>query len=91
MNSELPDFRTQLEERINHPSVPKPRSLWRHYKGDVYKVDNIGIRESTKELEVCYHAVDKSLAWFWIRPVSEWNQLVIRDGIEVARFSLVMR
>jgi hypothetical protein len=89
MSHDMDALQTRLRQELNHPSVPVPQSLWKHYKGNVYKVDCIGIRESTGELEVCYRPVDDSLGCFWIRPLSEWNQFVSHGDIQVKRFSLV--
>lgn len=80
-------LRERLHQQLDDPSVPKPQSLWQHYKGDIYKVEYVGIRESTEELEICYRAVENPLICFWIRPLSEWNQKVNYNGLEMNRFS----
>ncbi len=74
------DLRVQLEEKLNHPSVPRAQSLWKHYKGAVYRVYCVGVRESTKELEVCYHASESFFKFLWVRPLSEWNEMVTYNG-----------
>lgn len=64
-------------------------SIWEHYKGDAYIITGFGTIESTKELAVCYVNMDpeKLLSYPWIRPVSEWEQLVTHNGKEVKRFT----
>lgn len=73
-------------EKLSDPSVPKPGSTWRHYKGDVYKVECLGMREATNDYEVCYFALKEPLDIFWIRPLSEWNETVTYEGNQINRF-----
>lgn len=89
MSHDLDILRKQLRERFEGSSIPKPQSLWKHYKGDIYKVDSVGIRESTLELEVCYRTAENPLECHWIRPLSEWHQKVHYNDVEVTRFTLI--
>ena len=58
---------------------------YRHFKGGEYEVIGIAHHSETMEDMVVYRALygDGSL---WVRPASMWNETVVRDGVEYARF-----
>ena len=66
----------------------KINSVYKHYKGNYYKV--IGVAKHTETLEdlVVYQALygDKSV---WCRPKSMWNEEVEFNGNKVKRFELI--
>jgi hypothetical protein len=55
--------------------------LYRHFKGNLYRVQRVAVHSETKEELVVY----KSLVYktWWIRPLAMFNELV---GIRVPRF-----
>lgn len=62
--------------------------IYRHYKGNIYKVLHIAKHSETLENMVVYQDVnvpDK----IWVRPASMWNDDVEFDGEIVKRFELV--
>lgn len=71
---------------INKIDVPKPGSIWQHYKGDLYLIEGLVMKESTEEIEVCYSNVKRPLPIPWTRPLSEWNELLDHNGVQVRRF-----
>lgn len=41
--------------------------LYRHFKGNIYKVIGVGVHSETAELMVIYRSINR--AGFWIRPL----------------------
>ena len=66
----------------------KVNSVYRHYKGNYYKV--VGIAKHTETLEdlVVYLGLydDNSI---WCRPKAMWNEEVYYNGNKVKRFELI--
>jgi hypothetical protein len=69
-------------------SLVKVGSIYKHYKGNQYKVTGLAIYEPNSEPCVIYKALYGDNLTF-IRPVSVWTETINIDGIEVCRFSLV--
>ncbi|MEO6873453.1 MAG: DUF1653 domain-containing protein [Opitutaceae bacterium] len=69
------------------PAEPRP-GLYRHYKGNEYRV--IGLARHTETLEplVVYQALygERGL---WVRPAAMWVETVVIDGQRLPRFALV--
>jgi len=81
--------KTNKEKRVKHI---KPNSVWRHFKGNVYIVEDIIVNTNTNELDVLYRAAKdqkeglyKKIDGRWCilssperftRPLSEWEELV---------------
>lgn len=62
--------------------------IYRHYKGNIYKVLHIAKHSETLENMVIYqdvNAPDK----IWARPISMWNDDIEIDGKTVKRFELL--
>lgn len=59
--------------------------LYRHYKGNDYRVLFLARHSETEEWMVVYQALygERGL---WVRPASMWNETVERDGRSVPRF-----
>lgn len=68
------------------PNTPERFSLWTHYKGEVYMVEGISMREEDKEIMVNYNRVHSPMPIPWSRPLREWNQMVQYSGQTVPRF-----
>ena len=62
--------------------------IYKHYKGNEYKVIAIAKHSETLEDMVVYQALygDNGI---WVRPKSMWNEEVVLDGKKVLRFTCV--
>lgn len=69
------------------PAEPKP-GLYRHYKGNEYRVLGLARHSETLEALVVYQALygERGL---WVRPAAMWSELVEVGGARGARFSRV--
>lgn len=76
---------SQLE--AGYRLVPK-QSTWFHYKNPLtrYVVDRLVIIEATEKVGVNYFPADDHEITF-IRPLHEWLDEVIVDGLSVPRFT----
>ncbi len=61
--------------------------IYKHYKGNVYKIIALAKHSETEEDMIVYQNVDKGD--IWVRPKSMWNEEVLVEGKKVLRFSLV--
>ncbi len=59
--------------------------LWRHFKGNLYRVHGIALHSETGEEMVVYQALYGQQG-LWVRPVSMWQEHVERDGYSGPRF-----
>lgn len=62
-----------------------PAGLYRHFKGNYYRVLYIARHSETTEPMVVYRALynDRGI---WVRPAEMWNETVERDGKKQQRF-----
>lgn len=63
-------------------------SVWKHFKGDFYFVISLVFIEETEEPAICYTSISNTTQLPWVRPLEEWNQIVVIDGNPVKRFQL---
>ena len=58
---------------------------YRHFKGGEYEVLMLAKNSETTEKMVVYRALygDREV---WVRPLSMWNEEVVRDGFTYKRF-----
>ena len=61
--------------------------IYRHYKGNKYKIIALGRHSESQEEVVIYQNIDKGD--IWVRPKSMWNEVININGKEVMRISLV--
>lgn len=61
---------------------------YRHFKGKEYEVVAIANHSETLEKMVIYKALYGD-SEYWVRPLSMWNETVIRDGKEYKRFTYI--
>ena len=61
--------------------------VYRHYKGQFYRVTAIGIHTETGEHLVCYQSLLDD-RW-WIRPLIMFSEAIIIDGDLQPRFTFV--
>ena len=58
--------------------------IYKHYKGNLYKVIALAKHSETAEDMVVYQNIEKGD--IWVRPKSMWSEIV---GDKIARFTLV--
>ena len=64
------------------------KGIYRHYKGNLYKVLDTATHSETLEKIVVYQALygDRGI---WVRPLSMWDEEVNVDGKTVKRFTFI--
>ncbi|MDD4850298.1 MAG: DUF1653 domain-containing protein [Gemmiger sp.] len=62
--------------------------VYRHFKGNLYRVLFTATHSETGEAMVVYQPL-YGAGGYWVRPAAMWNELVTRDGKTSCRFSLV--
>lgn len=58
--------------------------IYKHYKGNLYKIIALAKHSETLEDMIVYQSV--KTGEIWVRPQSMWNEIVNNDGI--LRFTL---
>lgn len=69
--------------------LPQPGSIFKHYKGQSYKI--LTLAKSTDNLEwlVVYECLyQNSEGQIWVRSVKEFQETVLMDGKSVPRFKI---
>jgi len=61
---------------------------YQHFKGKYYRVLHLARHSETEDYLVVYHPFDNSND-IWVRPLSMFNETIIRDGKEIQRFQLI--
>ena len=69
------------------PAEPRP-GLYRHYKGNDYRVIGIAHHSETQEMVVVYQALYGARG-LWVRPAGMFNETVEVGGKRVPRFARV--
>ena len=66
---------------------PRP-GVYRHFKGNEYRLLCVARHSETLEPMVVYQALygDKGV---WVRPLSMWDETVERDGTVFKRFTYI--
>lgn len=59
--------------------------LWKHFKGNLYRVMYVALHSETGEEMVVYQALYGQRG-MWVRPASMWLEAVDRDGYRGPRF-----
>jgi hypothetical protein len=68
--------------------APKSGEIYRHYKGDLYRVVLVAEHSNDNEWMVVYEPMyENSDAPYFTRPLREWNELIMRDGSMCRRFT----
>ena len=62
--------------------------LYRHFKGNLYRLLYVANHSETLEPMVVYQALYGDMG-IWVRPASMWNETVERDGKTYKRFSYI--
>lgn len=79
-------MKTDKELQFLLNQCPSHNSVYRHYKGELYQVLFSVIQESTLEPYVVYEAFGSTIPF--ARPLREWVEKVIHEGIEMERYTL---
>lgn len=67
--------------------------LYRHYKGDIYRVWFVARQESDLKKVVVYEGrgcIDNPLG-LWVRSIEVFNERVLHNGVQVKRFELIKK
>ena len=59
--------------------------LWKHFKGNLYRVMYVALHSESGEEMVIYQALYGQRG-MWVRPASMWLEHVERDGYSGPRF-----
>lgn len=86
----LPELKAHQEKLAKDPRFPKKGERYRHYKGNIYEVDMVVMREENESPEVIYHGTEDPNIWSWGRLLSDWNESVMHNGEWVPRFSPII-
>lgn len=62
--------------------------VYRHYKGNRYRVLYLAHHSESLEELVIYQPIDTDTG-IWARPLSMWNDIVTVDGVEMKRFERI--
>ena len=62
--------------------------IYRHFKGNRYRVIGMAKHSETLEEMVVYQALYGAHG-IWVRPAAMWNEMVIRDGVTHRRFTYI--
>ena len=62
--------------------------VYKHYKGNEYRVLGIATHSENLEKMVVYQALYGEYE-IWVRPISMWNELVDVNGVKTPRFKLL--
>ncbi len=75
----------------NFTVPPLEEGIYRHYKGNEYKVLGVGCHTETNEYYVVYSPVEKkeSTPEIWIRPYAMFIESVEVDGKKIPRFKKI--
>jgi hypothetical protein len=69
-------------------SAPKVGEVYKHYKGDPYKVVSLALHANDEEWMVVYEPLyENPAAPLFTRPLREWGEQVEWQGQTVERFS----
>jgi len=61
--------------------------IYKHYKGDLYKVISIAKHTETNEDMVIYKSIDSKE--LWVRPLEMFNEKIKIDGKTIPRFKYI--
>ncbi len=64
------------------------KGIYRHFKGNLYEVLEVGTHSETQEQQVVYRALYGERG-VWIRPLAMFLDTVERDGASCKRFTWI--
>jgi len=65
-----------------------PKGLYKHFKGNIYKVLDTAKHSETLEEHVVYVSIN-NVTDLWIRPASMFLEVIERDGKRFKRFEFL--
>lgn len=81
----MSDVKVDGQETVRSLSVDYvPGEYWTHYKGGVYEIVSLGVKEDTGEVLVVYRSLKHGTVW--IRAIDNWCEYVILPTGTVKRF-----
>ena len=69
-------------------SLTTPPGLYRHYKGNLYRVQDTVRHSETLEPITLYRALYGAQG-LWVRPAAMFGEAVVVDGVQQARFTRI--
>ena len=66
--------------------APRKEEIWRHYKGNSYKVYEIALDSDDEWVAVYEPLYENAVAKLFTRPVAEWREVVEWQGQKIERF-----
>ena len=71
-------------------NAPLPEEVYKHYKGDSYRVVSLALHSNDDEWMVVYEPMyEHPDAAYFTRPLREWREIVEWDGKQVERFTKI--
>lgn len=71
-------------------TAPTPGSLWKHFKGNIYRVVTIAKHSETLEPMVVYKEEKaQDDAHVWVRPLAMWQETLEYEKKTTKRFTLI--
>lgn len=70
----------------------KPNQIWKHYKGDTYKIITLAKHTETEEMMVVYERqtdIVHSGFRIWARPMSMFLDIIDKDDYKGPRFEYI--
>lgn len=89
MKSEMKDMKQDMKQDVDELPDIKP-GLYRHFKGNQYRVLSLGRHSETLEPMVVYQALYGDYG-IWVRPAHMWNEVVAYEGRNVLRFESMLK
>jgi len=84
----IEELKKKLVKLNKDPKTPKPGQVYKHYKGTLYVVVNISLREENEEPIVNYFGLKTGSDLYpWSRTLADWNSQVKVNGELIPRFS----
>lgn len=62
---------------------------YQHFKGNYYQVLHVARHSETEELMVVYLPLYGDNPEVWVRPLSMFDEDIVRDGVKLKRFKKV--
>jgi hypothetical protein len=70
---------------------PRAGEVYKHYKGDNYRVVDIVLDSTTDRWAVLYEPLyENAVAKLFVRPVAQWREVVEWEGKKLERFVKVV-
>ena len=70
--------------------APKAGEVYKHYKGDLYKVVDLALHSNDEEWMVVYEPLYECEVKLFTRPLREWSEEVEWEGKKIKRFEKML-